>query len=63
MHRVTFASRLVPLLECGSLALALFALASLLFGFWSGVVAALLWLLDPSCSVWGISTGSISPSR
>ncbi len=47
MHRVTFASRLVPLLECGALALALYALASLLFGLWSGVVAALLWLLDP----------------
>ncbi len=47
MQRVTFASRLVPLLECGALALALYALASLLFGLWSGVVAALLWLLDP----------------
>jgi hypothetical protein len=47
MHRVTFASRLVPLLECALLALVLYALASLLFGLWSGVVAALLWLLDP----------------
>jgi hypothetical protein len=47
MHRVTFASRLVPLLECGLLALALYGLATLLFGVWSGVVAALLWLLDP----------------
>ena len=47
MHRVTFASRLVPLLECSLLALALFALASSLFGLSSGVVAALLWLLDP----------------
>ena len=47
MRRVTFASRLVPLLECGLLALALYGLASLLFGAWSGVVAALLWLLDP----------------
>jgi hypothetical protein len=47
MHRVTFASRLVPLLECGLLALALYALSSLLFGLWSGVAAALLWLLDP----------------
>jgi hypothetical protein len=47
MHRVTFASRLVPLLECALLALVLYALASLLFGFWCGVVAALLWLLDP----------------
>jgi hypothetical protein len=47
MHRVTFASRLVPLLECGLLALALYGLAALLFGVWSGVVAALLWLLDP----------------
>jgi hypothetical protein len=47
MHRVTFASRLVPLLECGLLALALYALASLLFGVWSGVLAALLWLCNP----------------
>jgi hypothetical protein len=47
LHRVTFASRLVPLLECGVLALALYALGSLLFGPWPGVVAALLWLLDP----------------
>jgi Dolichyl-phosphate-mannose-protein mannosyltransferase len=47
MHRVTFASRLVPLLESGALALALYALASLLFGVWSGVIAALLWLFDP----------------
>jgi hypothetical protein len=47
MHRVTFASRLVPLLECALLALVLYALASLLFGLWAGVVAALLWLLDP----------------
>jgi Dolichyl-phosphate-mannose-protein mannosyltransferase len=47
MHRVVFASRLVPLLECGLLALALYGLASLLFGFWPGVVAALLWLLNP----------------
>ena len=47
LHRVTFASRLVPLLECGLLALALYGLAALLFGVWSGVVAALLWLLDP----------------
>ena len=36
MHRVTFASRLVPLLECGLLALALYALATLLFGIWAG---------------------------
>ena len=47
MHRVTFASRLVPLLECVVLAFSLYALASLLFGFWPGVVAGLLWLLDP----------------
>ena len=47
MHRVTVAARIVPLLECVLLALALFALASLLFGPWAGVVAALLWLLDP----------------
>jgi hypothetical protein len=47
MHRVTFASRLVPLLECAALALALYALASLLFGPSAGVVAALLWLLNP----------------
>jgi 4-amino-4-deoxy-L-arabinose transferase-like glycosyltransferase len=47
MHRVTFAARLVPLLECGALALALYALASLLFGPSAGVVAALLWLLNP----------------
>jgi hypothetical protein len=47
LHRVTFGSRLVPLLECGLLALALYALASLLFGLWSGVVAALLWLFNP----------------
>jgi 4-amino-4-deoxy-L-arabinose transferase-like glycosyltransferase len=47
MHRVTFASRLVPLLECALLALALYGLATLLFGLWSGVVAALLWLLSP----------------
>ena len=47
LHRVTVASRLVPLVECALLALALYALASLLFGAWAGVVAALLWLLDP----------------
>jgi 4-amino-4-deoxy-L-arabinose transferase-like glycosyltransferase len=47
LHRVTVASRLVPLIECALLALALYALASLLFGAWAGVVAALLWLLDP----------------
>jgi len=47
LHRVTFASRLVPLLECGLLALALYALANLLFGMWAGVVAALLWLCNP----------------
>jgi len=47
MRRVTFASRLVPLLECALLALALYGLASLLFGVWPGVAAALLWLLDP----------------
>jgi hypothetical protein len=47
MHRVTFASRLVPLLECALLALALYGLAALLFGLWSGVVASLLWLLNP----------------
>jgi hypothetical protein len=47
LHRVTVASRLVPLLECALLALSLYALASLLFGVWAGVVAGLLWLLDP----------------
>ena len=47
LHRVTVASRVVPLIECALLALALYALASLLFGAWAGVVAALLWLLDP----------------
>jgi hypothetical protein len=47
MHRVTVAARLVPLLECALMAWALFALAAALFGAWSGVVAALLWLLDP----------------
>jgi 4-amino-4-deoxy-L-arabinose transferase-like glycosyltransferase len=47
MQRVTFASRLVPLLECALLALVLYALASRLFGLWPGVVAALLWLLNP----------------
>jgi len=47
MRRVTFASRLVPLLECALLGFALFALSTLLFGPWAGVVAAMLWLLDP----------------
>jgi 4-amino-4-deoxy-L-arabinose transferase-like glycosyltransferase len=47
MHRVTLASRVVPLLEYVLLALALFALAAELFGVWAGVVAALLWLFDP----------------
>ncbi len=47
MHRVTVAARVVPLLEAALVALVLYALASLLFGTWSGVVAALLWLLDP----------------
>jgi hypothetical protein len=47
MHRVTFASRLVPLVECALVALALYALAALLFGPWPGVVAALLWLFNP----------------
>jgi hypothetical protein len=47
LRRVTMASRIVPLVECALLALALYALASLLFGAWAGVLAALLWLLDP----------------
>jgi hypothetical protein len=47
MQRVTFASRLVPLLESVLLAFALYGLGTLLFGFWSGVVAALLWLCNP----------------
>jgi hypothetical protein len=47
LHRVTVASRLVPLLESVLIALALFALAATLFGPWAGLVAALLWLLDP----------------
>ncbi|MGP0031769.1 MAG: glycosyltransferase family 39 protein [Acidimicrobiales bacterium] len=47
LHRVTVASRIVPLVECALLALALYALASLLFGVCAGVLAALLWLLDP----------------
>jgi 4-amino-4-deoxy-L-arabinose transferase-like glycosyltransferase len=47
LHRVTVASRLVPLLECALLALVLYALAALLFGAWAGFVAAMLWLLDP----------------
>src|SRR5580692_9579927 len=40
LHRVTFASRLVPLVESGLLALALYALANLLFGAWAGALAA-----------------------
>ena len=44
-------------------ALALYGLASLLFGPWSGVVAALLWLLDPWSSVWDTSTASICRLR
>ena len=47
LHRVTFTSRLVPLVESGVLALALYALANLLFGVWAGVLAALLWLCNP----------------
>lgn len=47
MHSVTVAARIVPLLECALLALALYVLAALLFGTWCGVVAALLWLLNP----------------
>jgi 4-amino-4-deoxy-L-arabinose transferase-like glycosyltransferase len=47
MHAVTVASRLVPLLETAAVGLALFALASMLFGPWAGLVAALLWLLSP----------------
>jgi len=47
MRSVTFASRVVPLIETVLIALALFALAGLLFGGWSGLVAALLWLCNP----------------
>jgi hypothetical protein len=47
MHKVTVASRLVPLVECALVAWALYALATLLFGAGAGVLAALLWLLDP----------------
>lgn len=47
LHRVTFASRLVPLLESALLALVLYALASVLFGAWAGVIAAVLWLFNP----------------
>jgi 4-amino-4-deoxy-L-arabinose transferase-like glycosyltransferase len=47
MHDVTVASRVVPLLECALLAVALYALGMLLFGRWAGVLAALLWLLNP----------------
>ena len=61
MHRVTFASRLVPLLECGVLALALYGLATLLFGMWSGVVAALLWLFNPLVLGLGHLDGWICP--
>ena len=47
MHRVTFASRLVPLLECALLALGSTRWPPSSSGVWSGVVAALLWLLNP----------------
>jgi 4-amino-4-deoxy-L-arabinose transferase-like glycosyltransferase len=47
MHAVTMAARIFPLLECAVMALALLMLASRLFGVWPGVVAALVWLLDP----------------
>ena len=47
LRSTTMASRLVPLVESAVLALALFALAELLFGVWAGVLAALVWLLDP----------------
>jgi len=47
LQQVTFAARIVPLLEGAVLGLALFALAASLFGLWSGVLASVLWLLDP----------------
>lgn len=47
MRSVTFASRIVPLIEAALVALALYALAAILFGGWSGVIAALLWLCNP----------------
>jgi 4-amino-4-deoxy-L-arabinose transferase-like glycosyltransferase len=47
LRSVTFLSRIVPLLETVLVALALFELATLLFGGWSGLVAALLWLGNP----------------
>ncbi len=47
LRSTTMASRMVPLAEAAVLALALFSLAGLLFGAWAGVLAALVWLLDP----------------
>jgi 4-amino-4-deoxy-L-arabinose transferase-like glycosyltransferase len=47
IRAVTFSSRIVPLLETVAVAVALYALAAFLFGAWSGVVAALLWLCNP----------------
>ncbi len=47
MRAVTVSARMVPLLETVMVGVALYALAALLFGAWSGVVAALLWLCNP----------------
>jgi 4-amino-4-deoxy-L-arabinose transferase-like glycosyltransferase len=47
LRRVTFASRLVPLIETVGLAWLLFGLASSLFGSTAGALAGILWLASP----------------
>ncbi len=47
LHRVTVASRSVPLLEVVAVGFVLFALARRLFGPWAGFLAGALWLLSP----------------
>ena len=47
LRAVTFASRLVPIVEALAIGLILYRLGSLIFGPAAGVVAGVLWLADP----------------
>jgi hypothetical protein len=47
LRRVTFAARLVPLVETVGVALVVYALAAELFGAAAGALAGLLWLASP----------------
>ncbi len=47
LHRLTFASRIVPLLEVTAVGFVLFLLGRRLFGPWAGFLAGALWFVSP----------------